>query len=244
MLRPTVDILLQMTTLDAPILPRLRPIRSTLTTDREQLAAMAEALNGRAVPGVRMTERQFVGWTLPEALRAEWENGEVILMTTSSTAHADLGGWFYRFLFAFVEFHDLGHVYPPLTVRLAEIQRRRDPDVLFIAKSRLHLLRRNHLEGPPDLAVEVVSPDSAVRDWRTKHAEYAEAGVREYWVADPLIRRFEAYALHRKKYRLLPIDDDGRVHSKVLKGLHVRPAWLWQSPLPRVSTVLKEIGVR
>jgi Uma2 family endonuclease len=233
-----------MTTLTAPILPRSRPVRSTLTADPEQLAAMAEELNGRAVPGVRMTERQFVEWSTPGALRAEWENGEVILMTTPSTAHVDLDGWLYRFLFAFVEFHDLGVVYLPLAVRLAEIQRRRDPDVLFVAKARMHLLRKNHLEGPPDLAVEIVSPDSAVRDWRTKHAEYAAAGVREYWVADPLIRRFEAYALHRKKYRLLPTDDDGRVHSKLLKGLHVKPAWLWRSPLPRVSTVLKEIGVR
>jgi Uma2 family endonuclease len=233
-----------MTTLTAPTLPRSRPGRSTLTTDVEELAELAERLNGRPVPGVRMTERQFVEWSTPGALRAEWENGEVILMTTPSVTHAEWSGWIYRFLCGFAEFHDLGQAYLPVTVRLEELQRRRDPDVLFIAKSRLHLLRQNHVEGPPDLVVEIVSPDSSVRDWRTKHAEYAEAGVKEYWVADPLIRRFEAYTLSRKKYRLLPIDDEGRVHSKLLKGLYVRPEWLWRTPLPRVGTVLKEMGVK
>jgi len=231
-----------MTTLTVPTLPRSRPVRSTLTTDPEKLAAMADELNGRAVPGVRLTERQFVEW-YPDGVRAEWANGEVFLMATPSGENVDLSIWLTRVLIEFVEHHDLGLVRGPFAVRLGELRRLRAPDILFVAKSRLHLLRKNHLEGPPDLAVEVVSPDTAVRDWQTKHAEYAAAGVKEYWVADPLIRRFEAYALHRKKYRLLPTDDAGRVHSKLLKGLHVKPAWLWRSPLPRVSTVLKEIGV-
>ncbi len=226
----------------SPTLPR--SARPTLPTDVEQLRALAERLNGRPVPGVRMTERQFVAWSTPGALPAEWVDGEVYLMGTPSLAHQLLSGWLYRFLSGFVEFHDLGLVLIPLATRLADVPARRDPDLLFIAKSRLPLPRDNHLEGPPDLAVEIVSPDGAVRDWQTKRAEYAAAGVREYWIVDPLTREFAAFTLARKKYRLLPPDDDGRVHSKLLKGLHVRPAWLWRSPLPKVATVLKELGVR
>ena len=230
-------------TLLSPTRPRPRPARPTLTTDVGQLRELAEQLNGRPVPGVRMTERQFVNW-YPDKLRAEWVNGEVVLMTTPSGENIDLSIWLTRVMIEFVEHQDLGMIRGPFAVRLGEHRRLRAPDIVFVAKSRLHLLRPNHLEGPPDLAVEIVSPDSTVRDWQTKHAEYAAAGVREYWVADPLIRRFEAYAPHRKQYRLLPADDDGRVFSKVLKGLYVRPAWLWKSPLPRVRTVLKAIGVR
>jgi Uma2 family endonuclease len=225
-------------------LPRPRPARPALTTDVEQLRLLAERLNGRPVPGVRMTERQFVAWSTPGALPAEWVDGEVILMTTPSGEHVDLNVWILRFMAEFVEHHDLGLVRMPFTARLSAVGARRDPDVLFVSKPRLHLLRDNHLEGPPDLAVEIVSPDSVSRDWRTKYQEYESAGVREYWIVDPLTRRFEAHALHRKKYRLLATDDEGRVHSKVLKGLYVHPAWLWQSPLPRMATVLKELGVR
>ena len=233
-----------MTLLSSPLPALRRPVRPTLTTDVDQLRAWADRLNGRPVPGVRMTERQFVDWCTPGALPAEWVDGEVYLMGTPSLLHQLLNGWLYKFLDRFVEFHDLGLVVMPLTTRLAVVPARRDPDLLFVAKSRMHLLRDNHLEGPPDLAVEIVSPDSAVRDWQTKRAEYAAAGVREYWIADPLTREFAALSLHRKKYRPLPTDDDGRVHSKLLKGLHVRPAWLWRSPLPKVATALKDVGVR
>ena len=233
-----------MTLLSPTLPPRHRPVRPTLTTDVDALRELAAQLNGRPVPGVRLSERQFVEWSRRDALPAEWVDGEVYLMGTPSLFHQLLSGWLYRFLSGFVEFHDLGLMLMPLTTRLADVPARRDHDLLFIAKPRLHLLRDNHLEGPPGLAVEIVSPDSAVRDWQTKRAEYAAAGVREYWVVDPLTREFAALSLHRKKYRLLPTDDDGRVFSKALKGLYVRPAWLWRSPLPRVAAALKELGVR
>jgi Uma2 family endonuclease len=89
------------------------------------------------------------------------------------------------------------------------------------------------------LAVEVVSPDSVDRDWHTKYQEYERAGVREYWIADPRHQRFAAYSLRGKAYRPLPIDDDGRVRSKVLKGFFVRAEWFWRPTT--LAAVLKEL---
>lgn len=43
--------------------------------------------------------------------------------------------------------------------------------------------------------MEIVSPDSVARDWREKYFEYQRAGVREYWVLDPLVPTIEAYTL-------------------------------------------------
>ncbi len=37
----------------------------------------------------------------------------------------------------------------------------------------------------PSLVVEVVSPSTGGRDWGEKKQAYAEAGVPEYWIADP-----------------------------------------------------------
>lgn len=44
-------------------------------------------------------------------------------------------------------------------------------------------------EGAPDLAVEIVSPSSRGMDYGTKQNLYREAGVREYWIVDPAMRR-------------------------------------------------------
>ncbi len=129
-------------------------------------------------------------------------------------------------------------------MRLPGQRRLRAPDLLFVARRRAALIRRMALDGPPDLAVEIVSPDSVERDWVTKRAEYERGGVREYWIVDPQHERFAAYALHGKTYRAIRPDDDGRVRSRVLKGLHIRPEWLWRSPLPKVAAVLRELSVR
>lgn len=41
-------------------------------------------------------------------------------------------------------------------------------------------------KGAPDWIIEIVSPSSKVMDYYTKLSLYREAGVREYWIVDPL----------------------------------------------------------
>ena len=103
-------------TVPSPIPQRPRPARPAFPHDVEQLRARAARLNGRPVPGVRMTERQFVAWSAAGALPAEWVDGEVVLMTTPSGEHCDLNGWLFRILIGFVEHLDLGLVRMPFTV--------------------------------------------------------------------------------------------------------------------------------
>lgn len=40
-------------------------------------------------------------------------------------------------------------------------------------------------EVPPQLVVEIVSPESLKRDYRYKRSEYAALGIPEYWIIDP-----------------------------------------------------------
>ncbi len=231
-----------MPTLSPPIVPRLT--RPTLTTDVDALHDLAERLNGRPVPGVRMTERQLVGWC-PEEIQAEWVDGEVILVPFETPSHDSREVLSGSVVLGYGEHHDLGHVYiGTVPVRLPGQRRRRVPDVVFIAAAQSHLIGDTEIDGAPDLLVEIVSPDSVSRDWVDKRDDYQKAGVREYWIADARYERFAAYRLHGKSYRQIEPDEDGRVYSRVLKGLYVRPAWLWRTPLPKVAAILRELGVK
>jgi len=59
------------------------------------------------------------------------------------------------------------------------------PDLCLVAAGRAALLASGHLEGAPDLAVEVVSESTRRRDEVTKRHLYERHGVREYWLVDP-----------------------------------------------------------
>lgn len=117
---------------------------------------------------------------------AEWVDGEVIELVGASTKHADLSGWLAAILRYLTEETDSGRVIAaPYQMRLAVRPSGREPDLLFVSRDHLHLLRDTYLDGPADVVIEIVSPDSQERDWQDKFREYETAGIREYWVADP-----------------------------------------------------------
>ena len=196
-----------------------------------------------APPAQRLTEEEFVQWC-DEDTRAEWVDGEVIVASPASYRHVDLAGFLVTVMRLLVTHRDLGVALgPELQIRLARHRSRRVPDVLFIAKDRQDIIRPNYIEGAPDLVIEIVSPDSLARDWREKYLEYEAAGVREYWVIDPMSQKVEAYALGEAgHYAQLP-EKDGVIGSTVIAGFYLRTAWLWQEPLPNVLEAAREFGV-
>lgn len=238
-------------TIAHPILPakkvarpsKRRLLKPITCDDLNKLNDLAEQLCGQPVPGIRMTEDEFDAWC-DEDVRAEWIDGEVILLSPSNIPHVSLNIWLTNLLTMVADADDAGQVFAvDAQIRLAIVKQRRNPDVMFIAKSRGHIIKQTYIDGAPDLVMEIVSPDSEARDWRYKHNAYEKSGVREYWVIDPQSKHVEAYALGRTgKYTVIR-EVNGRIQSKVIRKLYIRPEWLWQSPLPRMRVVLKELGV-
>lgn len=56
-------------------------------------------------------------------------------------------------------------------------------------------IKFNGVHGAPDLVVEVRSPSTAKRDRGYKMGVYAQCGVREYWLVNPVDRSVETYLL-------------------------------------------------
>jgi Uma2 family endonuclease len=194
-------------------------------------------------PSPRMTEEEFVAWC-DEDVRAEWVDGEVIVMSPDSYDNDDLQTWVAAVLRAYVEQKDLGRVFGPnLQVRLADQRRRRVPDVLFVEKSRLDIIRRNHLEGPPDWAIEIVSPESQSRDRRDKFLDYQTAGVREYWIIDPVSENVETYVLTPNGVYERSQQIGTTVTSSVAPGFTLEVEWFWEPKRPKIVDVLRRLGV-
>ena len=121
----------------------------------------------------------------------------------------------------FVQARDLGEVYvAPLPVRLWS-GKVREPDVLFMAKEHADRMEEQYF-GPPDLVIEVTSPGTVNTDRSEKAAEYARAGIREYWIVDPEARTVEVFTLAGQKYKLAGASSAGRsAGSVVLEGFEV-----------------------
>jgi len=195
-------------------------------------------------PPLRMTFEEFLAWT-DEHTFAEWVDGEVIVMSPVSVTHQDIADFLAALLRLFSEAKGLGRVLTaPFLMKLDIRPSGREPDIVFVAGEHADRLKRVFLDGPADVAVEVISPDSQTRDRGDKFYEYEKAGVREYWLIDPARKQAEFYRLGSNGiYSAATIGDDGIYHSQVIEGLWLKVDWLWQDPLPTLMSVLKEWGL-
>lgn len=113
-----------------------------------------------------------------ELRRLELDEGVIVEMAESSPTNTVIAGRVIYFLNAFVIPNDLGYVTAPDGgFKLGE-RKVRQPDAAFISKSRVVTLPK-HFDLPPDLAVEIVSPNE---DVLRKVDEYLRAGTRIVWV--------------------------------------------------------------
>jgi Uma2 family endonuclease len=188
----------------------------------------------------RMTYAEFLEWDNGNP-HVEWVKGEVVTMAPVSNEHSAEQVFLLTLLNIFVDAGDLGVIRAePFQMKTGPDLPGRAPDILFVAKKNVSRLKKNHLEGPADLVVEIISPRSQSIDRGDKYYEYEEGGVREYWLIDPLRRKAEFYLLGRNgQYRLAPTEGDV-FRSVVLKGLWLNISWLWRKPLPSVLAVQKE----
>ena len=190
----------------------------------------------------KLNYEEFLAWC-DEDTWAEWVDGEVIMLSPASKRHQELADFLTRVLGIFVEVRDLGVMLSaPFQMKTGPDLPGREPDILFIAKENLGRLKETHLEGPADLVIEIVSPESRLRDRGEKFAEYELGGVREYWLIDPEREEADFYRLdERSRYRLNEPDREGIYRSHVVPGFWLKVDWLWQEPLPPVLEVLREL---
>ena len=151
----------------------------------------------------RMTARQFLQLGEdPKGVRLELVNGEIAVSPSAIPDHSYTEKMLSTILAQHILAHDLGQLFGDVDT-LVDTYNVRRPDIIFFAKSRLHLVGDKAIEGPPDLCVEIVNPSSETIDRVDKFQQYAAAGVNFYWIIDPRHRSLEAYSLLNNAYQLV-----------------------------------------
>ena len=152
--------------------------------------------------------------------RYEIIGGELYVAAAPIRKHQRVSYRLIQQIGGFVDELGLGEVYfAPVDVRLGSTDIVQ-PDIIFIRNDRLHLYQGSVMDGSPDLIVEILSPSTRSLDLVRKAALYANAGVREYWVADPDALTLTINVLGEGMYD--PIAATTRTaHSVLLPGLTI-----------------------
>lgn len=204
---------------------------------------LLDQIERRPVAGEQMSFEQL---ETPDARSAEVEpEGEAEAEKPSAPVtgrHQDVRLYLTVLLKTFVELTDAGLVRDaPFQVRLDD-GRTFVPDIIFVAYSNFDRVHETHIEGPPDIAVEVSSPESCALDRGEKFVAYEAAGVREYWLIDPVRELVNLYHLGPDGYydEFRP-DTAGRLRSRVLKGFVLDGGTLWRRVLPTTMEIVEMV---
>ena len=145
----------------------------------------------------------------------EYSRGQLEFLPMPTQSHQLLIIALFELLRNYVRTRQLGTVLlAPMPVQLWQ-GKIREPDILFM-RAENDDRRTNQFWRGADLVMEVVSPDDPRRDRETKRLEYAQAGIPEYWVVDPLQRSITVLTLDGQAYALHGEFDEGAVATSVL----------------------------
>ena len=134
-------------------------------------------------------------YNLPDGERAELVDGQIYYMSPPSRRHQRVSFYLSRKIADYIDSKNGScEVYPaPFAVFLNKDDDTNyvEPDISVICDTSK--LNDRGCVGAPDWIIEIVSPSSKYMDYFTKLMKYRNAGVREYWIVDPLKNQITTY---------------------------------------------------
>jgi len=168
-------------------------------------------------------------WTYEDWLKLPddgWQyeviDGELFMTPAPTTGHQRVSRDLGLAMVLFVKERNLGEVfYAPVDVYLPGQETPVQPDIVFVHRDHLGIIKERGIEGAPDIIVEVLSPTSWWKDRKVKYPLYERTGVPEFWLVDPE-GIVEVYVLKGEVYALLGRWGKGEVaRSDVLDGFEI-----------------------
>ena len=133
-------------------------------------------------------------YKIPDERRVELIKGVIYDMSAPTIAHQMIGGKIHTILANYIS-QNKGKcipMYAPTDIQInCDDKTMVQPDVFVLCDREK--FKWGRVYGAPDFIVEVLSPSTKKKDMYTKLALYFEAGVREYWMVDPIKKRVFVY---------------------------------------------------
>jgi Uma2 family endonuclease len=182
---------------------------------------------------VKLTYDDLVA--LPDdGMRHELIDGEHYMTPSPRSAHQLIVGNLYLLMSAHVRERALGVVmlapfdivFSPYDVVV--------PDLIYFSADRFKtVVGELNAQGPPDLAIEILSPSTRRRDETIKRRLYERTGVAEYWVVDPKLETVKVHRLVDGKYQKsdeLSLKEGAVLTTSILPGLELALARVFEMP--------------
>jgi Uma2 family endonuclease len=161
-----------------------------------------------------------------------WEivGGEAFAMTPAPLErHQSISAELFAALHSFFKGKACKVYHAPTDLKLSEhdiVQ----PDLLVVRDPSQK--KRTHIEGPPNLVIEILSPASEHHDRVRKLALYARSGVQEVWVVTPFPSSIEIFLLDGATYRLMAAyRKEETLVSPSFPGLQIELAGIFDFPV-------------
>ena len=142
-------------------------------------------------------------YALPEDVRAELIDGQIYYQAAPSRIHQKILGKIHQKIANYIDSKAGScEVYPaPFAVKLwADRRTIVEPDISVICDR--NKLTEKGCTGAPDWIIEIISPGNSSHDYIRKLKLYADAGVREYWIVNPVKHTVFVYHLEENKFEV------------------------------------------
>jgi Uma2 family endonuclease len=169
----------------------------------------------------------YLQWQFEETI--ELIKGKVARMSPApKRIHQKASLNFVPQMITFFKNHLCEIYFAPFDVRLPKNSNDSDKKILTVLQPDicvvcdLSKLDDNGCNGAPDLIIEITSKSTRQRDFQLKYSVYEEAGVFEYWIAEPIEKVIYQNFMIDGKYELVAILGEGEIlKSRHFPGLEI-----------------------
>lgn len=143
----------------------------------------------------KLTFEEYQQLSEPEGPRYELDEGRLVVIPSPTWWHNSIRDRIALRLREFANARRMGRVITETEFRLAD-DTSLTPDVAFVSTQRFRTINihRSPVEGPPDLAVEVISPSNRAEDTVKKIHQYLDSGCQSVWLIYPSLHRAEIHS--------------------------------------------------